>query len=62
MRRPTLLELRKSAAAKQECNMERQTEQRAPIDLGAASEQTLGTGDRAPDLVGQIPEAGISDD
>jgi hypothetical protein len=42
--------------------MERQTEQRAPIDLGAASEQTLGTGDRTPDFVGLIPANGISDD
>ncbi len=42
--------------------MERETEQRQPIDLGPASERTLGTGDRAPDFVGLIPKTGISDE
>ena len=42
--------------------MEREIEQSALTDLGAASEQTLGTGERLPDFVGKIPANGISDD
>lgn len=42
--------------------MERDNEQHVLIDLGAASEQTLGADGRFSDLVGEIPQTGISDD
>jgi hypothetical protein len=32
------------------------------IDLGAASEQTLGGDGKLPDLVREIPETGLSDE
>lgn len=42
--------------------MERDYEQHELIDLGAASEQTLGATGDFPDLVGRIEQTGISDD
>lgn len=42
--------------------MERDSEQRDLIDLGPASEQTLGSEGEATDLVRYIPKTGISDD
>ena len=42
--------------------MEREYEQTGLIDLGAASDQTLGREGRFPDLVGEIPAAGISEE
>ena len=42
--------------------MEREKEQQELIDLGAASEQTLGAEGRYFDLVGEIPPTGLSDD
>jgi hypothetical protein len=42
--------------------MERDKDQQALIDLGAASEQTLGADGYSFDLVREIPKTGISDD
>ncbi len=42
--------------------MERDNQQHDLIDLGSASEQTLGATGRFPDLVGEIEQTGISDD
>ena len=42
--------------------MERDNELLSPIELGVASEQTLGAEGRFSDLVGEIPPTGISDD
>jgi hypothetical protein len=42
--------------------MERDNEQHRLIDLGTASEQTLGAAGRFSDLVGEIPKTGISED
>jgi hypothetical protein len=45
-----------------ECNMDRDYEQRELVDLGSASEQTLGGEGYSADLVREIPKTGISDD
>lgn len=42
--------------------MERENEQQNLVDLGAASEQTLGAKGNLSDFVREIPGTGISDD
>lgn len=42
--------------------MERDTKRREPIDLGPASERTLGAKGYSTDLVREIPQLGIGDD
>ena len=41
--------------------MERDNEPLSPIELGVASEQTLGAEGRFSDLVGESPRSGICD-
>ena len=42
--------------------MERDNEQLEPIELGTASEQTLGAKGDLSDFVREIPATGLSDD